>query len=175
MLDQSPLLVHDWTKRQLGDDTPTWVRPITDAAGQRLGFVSFTGDPTSAWFSWLRKVRLDVYETEDAALLMTLTRLWGVLSSWDVEDADERHVGNLYAKSLVAPDNVAMGYLDRAANGDGRVLDPEGRTMSTFTRVQAAVVQVTLTSDLPANPFLRMLVLGCILTLEPAPKGVSKM
>jgi hypothetical protein len=166
MLEHSPLLIHPWSHKPLADG-PAWVRPITDSAGLALGFLRLDGEPNASWFAWLRKVRLEVFETDDASHLMTLTRLWGISSSWDVEDAELRRVGTVYPKTLVSSENQRLGYIDR---DDGRILDPMGRVLARFSRTGAGVVDVAFMAEAPGNPFLRMMMLGSILTAEPMPK-----
>lgn len=170
MLEHSPLLLHAWTQKANPDGGRAWIRPITDAVGQPLGFVRFDGAPKTPWGSWLGKIRLDVFETDDAAHLMTLTRSWGVLGSWDVEDAEARQVGNLYTKTIVTSVNVPLGYLDCATGGQGRILGLQGGVLARFVRKDPGVLEVTFTPEPSVNPFVRMLVLGSILTVEPRPR-----
>jgi len=169
MLEHAVLLVHAWNQEAIAEGGAAWIRRITDSVGTPLGFVRFEGDPALSWLSWLRKIRLDVFETDDASHLMTLTRLWGILRSWDVEDAEQRHVGNLYTKSIVSSDNVRLGYIDDDYSGPGRILDIHGQVLARFTSHESAI-KVTFTPNSMANPFLRMLILGSILALEPMPK-----
>src|ERR1051325_7551240 len=74
MLEYACLHVGGWTQTTLPDSSSAWTRLITDSAAKSLGFVRFAGDTGSWWFSWLRKVRLEVFETEDASHLMSLVR-----------------------------------------------------------------------------------------------------
>ena len=166
MLEHSLLLLQGWSR---ADGSPTvWTRPITDAAGRRLGFVRLEGDPLAFWFSWLRKVRLEVYETDDASHLLTLTRAWGVLRGWDVHDAEKRHVGRIYPKTIMTGERVRLGFLDFESAAQGRVLDPTGQVLAKHAR-KGAALEVTFTPLASGNPFLRMLILGSILTLDPEP------
>ena len=165
MLEHSTLLVHGW---RCADASALWTRAITDAFGQPLGFVRFEGDLAGSWFSWLRKVRLDVRETEDASHLMTVARAWGVLRAWDVHDADDHHVGIIAAKTLVTPEHQRLGFLDFSAE-HGRILDPGGQMIGKHVRKESNV-EVTFMPQ-SANPFLRMLMLGSILTLDAVPEG----
>ena len=166
MLEHSFLLVHGWSRV---DDSPgAWARAVTNDGGRRLGFVRFEGDPLASWFSWLRKARLDVFETEDASHLMSLTRAWGVLRAWDVHDAEERHVGRINPKTMMTGERVRLGFLDFESADQGRILDQTGQVLAQYGR-KGALVEVTFTPGSSANPFLRMLILGSILTLEPAP------
>ena len=170
MLENTTLLLLPWMHVPDAGDGPAWIRRITEASGAPLGFVRLDGEPRTSWLSWFRKIRLDVFETEDASHVMSLTRFWGVLSSWEIEDAESRHVGNLYAKTLVSSDNERLGYLEPQTFDQGRVLDPSGNVMACFAPKSETVVEVVFPTAAPANPFLRMLVLGSILTLMPTPR-----
>ncbi len=167
MLEHSLLVVHGWIRQTDG----AWVRPVTDAAIRALGLVRFEGTPRGSWASWLHTIRLEVFETDDASHLMTLTRSWGVLGSWQVDDAEGRHVGNLYAKTIVTSENVRLGYLDATSKTQGRVVDLAGRTQAHFSRNEGPALGVAFAPDAVTNPFVRMLVLASILTLEPRPNG----
>ncbi len=168
MLENSPLLIHPWTHKPLPDG-PAWIRPITDKSGLTLGFLRFDGAPRRSWFAWLRKVRLEVFETDDASHLMTLTRQWGIASSWDVEDAELHHVGTIYSKTLVSSENQHLGYVDRE---NGRILDPMGRILARCSNQGVGVMEIAFTPDARTNPFLCMLMLGSVLTMAPIPKAV---
>jgi hypothetical protein len=173
MLEQAALLVHPWTLRTVAENGVVWERAIADAAGRSLGCVRFEGNPQRSWFSWLRRVRMDVLETDDASHLMTLTRAWGVLSNWEIVDAEDRPVGNVYAKTIVSSDNVARGHVEREASGAGLIRNSQLRIVARFARTDAGILHVTFEPDLSANPFERMLVLGAILTLDAMPKSTS--
>ena len=162
MLEHSSLLVHDWFC-----EAPTCTRSITDMAGQPLGYVRLEAVEDATWFSWLRKVRLDVYETEDASHLMSLTRSWVALRAWDVYDAEDRHVGSIHPKTLMTAERVRVGLLDLESGDQGRINDPSGQTLAEYRKKSGDALEVTLTG--PPDPFLRMLILGSILTLDPAP------
>jgi hypothetical protein len=165
MLEQTPLLVHGWTQQAELDGGMAWIRPVTDAAGRPLGFVRLDGDPRGSWLSWFRKVRLDVFETDDASHLMSVTRSWGMLRIWEVDDAEERHVGTVYANSIVSSEGERLAWIERESPERGRLVNATGQ-LASFAK-KAAVVEVTFTP--PPNPFLRMLVLACALAVEPGP------
>jgi hypothetical protein len=168
MLEQASLLVHAWTQKAEPDGRGlAWIRPVTDGAGRPLGFVRLDGDPRGSWFSWFRKVRLDIFETDDVSHLMSMTRSWGMLRIWEVDDAEDRHVGTVYAHSIVSSEGERLAWIERESPERGHLLDSAGELLATFGKKVAGVVEVTFAS--PPNPFLRMLVLGCALALEPGP------
>jgi hypothetical protein len=167
MLEHASLLVHGWTQRAEPEDALAWIRPVTDGVGRPLGFVRLDGEPRGSWFSWFRKVRLDVFETDDASHLMSVTRSWGMLPIWEVDDAEDRHIGTVYAKSIVSSEGERLAWIERQTPERGRLLDLGGQQLATFGRQTAGVIEVTFAS--PPNPFLRMLVLGGALAFEPGP------
>src|ERR1041385_8515546 len=89
MLEQAAWILQPWSFVAQAADGPAHVAQIRDASATPLGFVRLAGESHSSWLAWLGRVRLDVFETEDASLLMTLRRTWGLLGSWDLEDADQ--------------------------------------------------------------------------------------
>jgi hypothetical protein len=166
MLEQSSLLVHAWTHDTEPDGGLAWIRLVTDATGRPLGFVRLAGNPHGSWFSWFRKVRLDVFETDDASHLMSVSRSWGMLRMWEVDDAEDRHVGTIHANSIVSCDGEALGDIARESPERIRLFDSVGRPLASLGKT-AAGVELTFASS--PNPFMRMLVLGCALALEPGP------
>jgi len=169
MLEYSVLQVGLWTERPAAGSAPTWVRHIAGAAGQPLGFVRFDGAVRSPFFSWLRSVRLEVYETDDASHLMSLVRAWGVLRIWDVYDAEERRVGSIYPPNLVDSEGQRRGFLEHHGPDRGKALDPANHVLATFQRRLDSLDLAFMPEPAP-NPFLRMLILGAVLCLDPAPK-----
>jgi hypothetical protein len=166
MLEHALLVVHDWTQKAEPDGSLAWMRAVTDAAGRPLGFVRLDGDPRGAWFSWFRKVRLDLFETDDASHLMSVTRSWGMLRIWEVDDAEDRHVGTVYANSILSAEGERLAWIERATPERGRLLDSTGQQLAIFGK-KAGSLEVTFAP--PPNPFLRMLLLGCALAFEPGP------
>jgi len=170
MLEHSSLLVHGWTRTTLADAAEAWVRPITDGAARPLGFVRYQKLPALSWFFWLPKVRLDVFETEDASHLMSLTRSWTMLHIWDLHDADQRLVGSVYPKTLVASAGESLGFLDLESGDQGSIVNPSGQALARFRKKSGSSFEMAFAPDPAANPFLRMMMLGCLLTLDTKPK-----
>jgi hypothetical protein len=170
MLEHSSLLVHGWTHTTLAEAAEAWVRPITDGAARPLGFVRYQKLPAQSWFFWLPKVRLDVFETEDASHLMSLTRSWTMLHIWDLHDADQRLVGSVYPKTLVASAGESLGFLDLESGDQGSIVNPSGQALARFRKKGGSSFEMAFAPDPAANPFLRMMMLGCLLTLDPKPK-----
>lgn len=167
MLEHSTLLLHGWTHQPNLEGGFWWVRPIADAADQPLGFVRAVGEKPDAWFSWLRRQRLEVFETQDASFLMSLTRSWGILQIWAVTDAEDYLIGRLHAKSIVTNDNRLIGYIERHSVKQGRIVDTGGQLLAQFKMLERGQIELVFAAEQPSNPFLRMLLLSHVLTLDP--------
>lgn len=170
MLEHSSLVVQAWTRTILVEGVEAWIRAITDSTAHPLGFVRWQKPAEPSWFFWRRKARLDVFETQDASHLMTLTRSWTMLRLWDVHDAEERHIGTIYPKRLVANEGQLLGFLDLESARQGRIFDLSGHILLRFAKKTGDDLEVTFAQDQAVNPFLRMLMLGCLLTLNATPK-----
>lgn len=169
MLEEASLLLHSWSRYETAENEWVWRRRITDGAGKMLGFVCFEGEPERSWWHWFRQQRLDVFETEDASHLMSLTRNWGVLGSWVIRDAEGNHVGNLYSSVLLTSEPAKIASLDVDTTGNAAARDMQGRTMARMTRREDGFQEIAFTMEIPFNPFVRMLVLASFLTLAPMP------
>lgn len=167
MLEHACLHIHPWNRTAALED---WTRRVTDAAANPLGFVRFEAKPESWWFSWMRGVRLELYETADASHLMTMIRSWGMSRVWEIYDAEERYVGSIYPPSLVDSEGGRRGYLDVASRDQARILDADGSVLATWQRTSSGLLEATFASDPSGNPFLRMLVLAGVIAQEPLPK-----
>jgi hypothetical protein len=170
MLEIASLLIHPWQYT----GAVGWSRRVVEAAtGAPVGRVRWLGPPERSWFDWLRGQRLEVDETEDAALLMTLVRSWGLSRLWDVYDAEERRIGTIASPVLLDSDGGRRAYLDRADRWHGRMLSPESRVVAEYAQHGHAATHLRFAGDLEANPFLRMLLLGCVL-IDDVPPAASR-
>lgn len=166
MLETASLLIHPWEMTHANG----WCRRIADATtSSPLGQVRWLGRPQPSWFDWLRTQRMEVLETDDAALLMTLVRSWGVSRFWDLFDAEERRVGSIALPVLLDSEGGRRAYLDRADRDHGRLVNPRSRVLAEYARQTDAAMLIRFAPDLEANPFLRMLLLGCVLIDEVPP------
>jgi hypothetical protein len=166
MLEHGSLLMHSWIQKADADGSPAWIRAITETTGRPLGFVRRTGNPSGSWFFWFRKVRLDVFETDDASHLMSVSRSWGMTRMWEVDDAEDRHVGTIQANAIVSSDGEPLASIERESNECVLLCDYIGRPLASFGTT-ANGVELVFAS--PSNPFVRMLVLGSVLAQDPAP------
>src|SRR4051794_16398633 len=84
MLERAVLLLLPWLLDATNPAQQVWLRQVLDGAtAEPLGLVRWACK-RRAWLAWFRPYRLEVLETEDAALLLTLVRSWSWLKLWDV-------------------------------------------------------------------------------------------
>src|SRR5262249_33753606 len=107
MLEHPQLLLRPWQLRtaqplsQEGTRSRNFVtaartRAILDAATeQELGFACWR-PPGTGWSRWLSWPLLEVFETEDVSLLLTVQRLWGLTPRWGVCDAERKRIGSFW-------------------------------------------------------------------------------
>jgi hypothetical protein len=135
-------------------------RTIEDpASGNVLGFIS----SRRRWLSWLARKKLEVYESDDASLLMTL---WGpgwLYRFWEIFDAEDRPRGVIDRAWLFDGVGEGLALLDLPAGGNsGRFVSPVGNELGTFQLLGAEGARLTFARNL--DPFARMVLLGAILS-----------
>ncbi len=139
-------------------------RAIHEAAGrQPLGQARWRPRPASSWRRWLTQPTLEVVETEDESLLLTVHRLWSWGSAWEVHDADERAVGIVAGSSI----RDALGRclaLGHRSVGDSawHIVSPEGPELAAVAPVADGCV-LSFAPLIDDNPFLKMLLLALVL------------
>src|SRR6516165_9947507 len=118
MLEEPALIIGAWE----GD--PCDPRRAVYSADRRqpLGHVSGPA-PTPGWLASLRARTLRVLESEDASLLMSVCRSWGLGRTWQVFDAEERRVGVVGRTILRDGQGHRRALIERAdGQGSGRFL-----------------------------------------------------
>ncbi len=168
MLEHATLRVLNWTQVKQPGGGLGWTRSIETLDGQPLGFSRVVDDCQGIWFSWLRRIRVEVCETPDASLVMTLTRGWGIFRTWEIHDAEGQHVGCVRAKTVITSELEFIGNFDLARGG---ILDSSERVLVTLAVAGEGGTELAFAKELTANPFLRMLLIGCVLTLDPTPQA----
>ncbi len=167
MLEAASLLISPWQPD--GGRSPGWSRPIADArTGASLGKACLAAPAGGAWLDWLRGRRVEVLETDDAALLMTLARPWGLSRRWEVYDAEERRVGTIYPAFLLDGEGEHRAVIDGRGRG-GKVFGAAGELLAEYGPAAGRATQLAFAASLEPNPFLRMLLLAAVLVQEPTP------
>jgi hypothetical protein len=160
MLEQSALLLR---LPQAGGPTPVPRVAILDGVtGQTLGSARWHGGRDRlAWLRWWAPPLVRVHESEDEPLLMTLRRGWG--TRWLVQDADGIPVGRLRGGVLLDRKDVGIAVLQRAPNrAEAAYEDAQGQVLAATAR-QVDGVQLTFLHEVPASPFVRMVLLAAAL------------
>jgi hypothetical protein len=145
-----------------------WTRAILAAeTGERLGHARWRPSRLPGWLYWFARPVLEVYETEDAALLCTAHQLWGLNPSWRVRDAEGNPVGTIWALDsqfsgcLLADQwGHCFARIQPSPNGTlGEFIAPAGHAVGTLQRGPEGNL-LTFAPMLDANPFAKMIVLA---------------
>jgi hypothetical protein len=161
MLERTDLHIGPWMPAA---EPGRWQRMVHDGAGTSpLGAVR-TSD---RFWGWQRCI--EVFETEDDALVLSLASAW-FGPAWHVRDSEGNHVGSLLPDALLDP--AGRRFAERVADGPERwrLREPTGREYATLERA-AEGLTLRFTDVRLTNPFLRMMVLGSFLLLDPMPRG----
>jgi hypothetical protein len=160
MLEEADLHIGPWLPGPgPGDGSRgTWMRRRISVRGQALGFACRRH---GAW-SWLVRRVVEVYETEDASLLLTLRPRWW-RRAWDVVDAENRVRGGVYRAWLLDDAEQSLALVQLLAQGrEARFMHPSGRDLGTCTK-SGDNVHLRFAGEL--DPFTRMILLGAALLL----------
>jgi hypothetical protein len=148
-----------------GWDRPGWGRPIADAAAP-LGFAR--GARLARW-PWLTRQQIEVLETEDASLLMTLRAPPFNFGRWHVLDAEERRRGSVLLPHILDGDGSRFARLEATARGEQTLRGVSGAACATLSSRQDGSTLLAFAADVEPNPFARMLMLAAALLTSPAP------
>jgi hypothetical protein len=116
------------------------------------------------WLRWLTSPRLEVYETEDASLLCTVSG-----SGWGrrvrtVRDSEGRLIGNVRQTLLFDAHGRLQAQGRSATAGGMQFFSPAGLELGAFAPCENGTL-LTLTAAIEGDPFARMLLLGATLVL----------
>jgi hypothetical protein len=89
MLEHSPLILSPWSQGRL----------IIASQGGPGGFAIWSRPRGPRWLRWLRRPALEVHESDDEPLLLTMHPGWG--NRWDVREAENSLVGYLHGPLLL--------------------------------------------------------------------------
>ena len=169
MVERTQLLIGPWAWLKAGAwpgwDRPAWGRTIADAATP-LGFAR--GARLARW-PWLTRQQIDVLETEDASLLMTLRAPPFNFGRWHVVDAEERRRGTVLLPHLLDADGSRFARLESRATGEQALRGISGAACATLSPGTDGSTLLAFDADIAPNPFTRMLLLAAALLTTPAP------
>jgi hypothetical protein len=165
MLEHAALLLRPCTAPP--DGAPEGVRParaVLDArTGAALGVAGWRAEGRR-WLRWLGRPVLAVHESDDAPLVFTARRLWGLGPRWEVCDADGHVVGRLYGPLLKDRFGRTLAAAERGPAGALRVRDAHGRELMV-TAPGPGGVRVSFGPEAEGNPFFKMLLLAAALVM----------
>jgi len=181
MLEQPSLLLRPWAytlevawpKKMV--QGAAWVRaivdPTTDAA---LGFAGWDSSTMAALLGWLGRKKIQVFESEDESLLMTLYRPPGFSRMWEVADAEERRVGHLYRDAIYDGYGTRLATMSSAADGSETVLRGDaGAVLGAWQEIPGQGRYFRFGDAVHDNPFARMVTLAGVLALPPWPGDLA--
>ena len=144
----------------------TPVRAVYAVSGELLGMAGWRLSEWWAWLSWLSPPVLAVHENDDAPLLFTVHRHWGLSPCWEVHDADDRLVGMVNGPLLQDGLGRHLALSERQpTDGSVRIRDLDGHDLMTLAH-RPAEAYLTFTPAADGNPFLKMLLLAAALLLD---------
>jgi hypothetical protein len=137
-------------------------RAVLDArTGAPLGIAGWR-PCAGLWRRWLGRPVLAVHESDDAPLLFTVHRLWGLSARWEVRDAEGNVLGRLCGPLITDRFGRHLALWERPAGGAGRARDAGGRELMTVGAA-ADETRVAFAAEAEGNPFLKMLLLAVVL------------
>jgi hypothetical protein len=154
MLEQTRLLLGHWG--------PDGMRAIVAAdTGQPQGFACWRSRAGLSWWRRLGRPVLEVHEQEDQPLLFTVRRCWTLWTSYEVCDADDRHVGYVLGATLY--DRSGRKLAVRRASETGTLFqDPTGLPLARWESGPESDVFAFL-PEVQDNPFSKMVLLAAVL------------
>jgi hypothetical protein len=128
-----------------------------------LGLARCRPRGTPAWLGWLERPSLDVFETEDEALVFSVARAWSFGTAWLVCDADGHPVGTMRGDRARNEDGSLLAVLELADDSaSGRWLAPDGRALGTLSRAPDGN-RATFAPGVAGYPFVKMILLATLL------------
>jgi len=164
MLEEPELLICPWAAEAGPPAVAARKRLIRlSGSGRFLGLARSAS--AHAWWSWLTRKTLQVFETEDASLLMTVYRPRGLRRTWEVYDAEERRVGFIYRDGLWETSGARLATTEQnPAGGGGRFINPTGAELASFELRHEEGILLAFKPGLEGKPFARMTVLAAVLS-----------
>jgi len=171
MLEQPALRLQPWTwiepRRNSPDEFSGWIHRIdAEKTGSELGCVRKL--PSLSIFN-LGPNRLEVCETEDAALLMSLEQGWFGFGRWRVLDAEGLQVGSVIGPHLLDEQGSYFAAVLNESAAAKRIRRKDDAVLSQLEMTKEGSLIVRFAADLEANPFLRMVLLGACILQQPCP------
>jgi hypothetical protein len=121
----------------------------------------------------LGRKKVEVFESEDESLLMTLYRPWGLGRKWDVVDAEGRRVAQLCRDVVFDGLGERLATMSAGADSSEMALrDCEGEILASWRDAEGQSRYFRFGKGVADNPFWRMAALAGVLALPPWPGDV---
>ena len=169
MLDRALLILGAWQPDPA--DGAVRIRPIRDeATGETLGLVRRAKIGKKTWWRfWSLPTPLEVCETDDRALMMSIRPSRVANGVWLVRDCDGNDIGRLRGQDLLDPWGQPFARRDLDADGAWSLREFDGRAYATCAPTSSGDDALVFVDAELTNPFLRMLVVASFLLLRPRP------
>ncbi|MCI0378926.1 MAG: hypothetical protein L0215_15065 [Gemmataceae bacterium] len=177
MLESASLLLKPWSPLDSlawTDAKPQgalWTRTIVDpATDQPLGFASWDRPGRRGLLFPLAGKAVRVFETEDASLLMSMRRPWGLWRMWEIIDAEEHWIGSLYADVLFDRSGARLARWQQSGDsGENAWVGERGLELASWQTIAGQDMIFRFGETQEDNPFLRMATLAGVLLMPPWP------
>jgi hypothetical protein len=171
MIERPELIIGPWTwheSRALpGWEGAGWGRSVCEAGTSvPLGFVRAGRRPICPW---LMPHQLEICETEDASLLMTLQHPWLGFGRWHIVDAENRRLGSVLLPHVLDSGGSRLAAVERVSANTRLFRYTTGEACATFETQTSGGLLLRFDPAVPNNPFRRMLIFGAALALAPRP------
>lgn len=171
MLEQPALRLLPWTwiepRRAAADELSGWTRRIdAEKTGAELGYARKL--PSLSIFN-LGPSCLEVCETEDAALLMSLEQGWFSFGRWRVLDAERSQIGSIVGPHLLDEQGSCFAAVSNESAAARYIRRNDDAILVRLETVDDGALIVRFAEDLEENPFLRMVLLGACILQRPIP------
>jgi hypothetical protein len=170
MLTRPTLRVGPWQYDATDQRTPN-VRFVRDpSTGAILGLVRAARNERRRWWPlWSTPLALEVCETDDRALVMSLRPSRYSKGTWLVLDCDGNEVGKIRGDEILDPWRHPFARRVCDSQGAWSLRELDGRGYATCSPAPDGEDAIEFLEPLLTNPFLRMLVIGSFLLLRPRP------
>ncbi len=172
MLENDGLLLQSWidlsavpsAHLDLARKSPA--RSICDPdSGSFLGFVRPRLSPSDGWLPWRSRQIFDIFETEDASLLLTLHSPRLLSWTWEVRDAEESRVGFLCRDALLDRQGLQFGKTCSSRyRKRGSFVSRHGMQLAAF-EIDDDQCLLIFDESVVGLPFVRMILLAAALTV----------
>jgi hypothetical protein len=138
------------------------VRPIVADTGVRVGSARWTSARSLLWW-WVGRTVLEVREADDEPLLFTIYRRWGLMSRYDIRDADDVYVGGVRGAQVCDAYGAPLAGLCADEGAGARRWEGVAGSVLAEVREEREGTRLRFTDNAGDSPFVRMILLAAVL------------